>query len=600
MNSAKGRDAAKRIEIQKHLKKELNLFLQQRKSDLDFGSQSLYKKRLDGSEKFFSKTKEKEALREWLLMPVKKIGAFVPNSSLFSGADGLEEGIIQGILYPIQDMDIAKDAAFKDDVEFVSNYGRVYGDICRIAAADVLLDKYLACPKDESEIVLLLNMTAIRAKIEFAKKMKEKYDARMAMISSPYYAIVDRKEISQYLGQDGAAKLRQAKEENKISEDMAKYIELVRKAETARNMEGANAAEEYQSILMEMANLNYKEVLQKAQGDLAYFSDSLQAMRDAVNKPDAANNKTIGVVTLFEEKRKRIKDSFPKDDMEFLSQVESTEDTVGEIQIYALKAKHLKKYDKEFRTIFLENEFRGQQIAEEDQAEVKRLIGEFVKARREMMGFYKPYMMLIRMMAGVGYDMSNPKFQEHQEYKDLSVLVGESFSKEVDVEFLQRKNQFGAAFYNIIKFLIDRGFTVNAERENISKEEQEEFIQRRRDQRRADDKKVKEGEEFPRIEVNGKSYMMYRIPAGTIGKQMKNRSVTRYSIEDKKEAAEVDRILKEIEDAGVKFEIYRERFNKSGRVKFLYDICGKKYIRILESKEKELEKKLAFMKQVQE
>ncbi len=222
--------AKKRIRRQRQLLAEQDRFLEQDELNTRSFKESLTDNRIEWVDKRFASKEEKDAIRFWLMIESEKVvrGKKSVQLDFNSNLSKDDKSFMNNLQKQLKDLEKFRfdELLYEDDLEYVQLNAHSYRKLARMASADIMLQKL----RNEPNYVGL-NYTKLRANIEFAKRLKADYDARARMISSPYYAIVERNDISGYLGDGDIKRLETAKAKGKISEGLYEYIKLVREAE---------------------------------------------------------------------------------------------------------------------------------------------------------------------------------------------------------------------------------------------------------------------------------------------------------------------------------------------------------------------------------
>lgn len=231
--SKRAESAAKKIEIQKALDWELNSFEKQREATQLTLLKHMTQNDVNILDARFRTDAQKEALREWMIVKAgdnhqdyrnwtQKL-----NAGLFSDDNEKYISALKNALYVCENENL-EGLAYTNDEEFIERYAEKYGTICQIASGEVMLQKYIEAKGEGSG----LNLNKILANIERAQNLKAEYENRMQMISSPYYAIVERKDIEEYLDVDGEEKLLVAEHKDTMESGLINYIRTIRKIES--------------------------------------------------------------------------------------------------------------------------------------------------------------------------------------------------------------------------------------------------------------------------------------------------------------------------------------------------------------------------------
>ncbi len=117
-----------------------------------------------------------------------------------------------------------------DDVGFVSDFARKYKVISELASLDKLV-QYYDPSKYSGDPGFLYD--ELKARISLFRQLKEYYDDRIELMTSPYYALFGKDELGEFLGKDGEKKDREIMENA-----VRRFIILYRKVYSSPLMSG--------------------------------------------------------------------------------------------------------------------------------------------------------------------------------------------------------------------------------------------------------------------------------------------------------------------------------------------------------------------------
>ena len=547
LKSKRAKSAKKKIRAQRHLQKELNVLGEQQRINEKWFQSKLISKWAERMNDRFQTPEEKEAMRDWLVSlkasPLSGDNRLEDSPNYDLGSDEINYGaFMEHRVSVVMDKVDLLDYVYRTDDEFANYYAIKYRYICKVASAEVLLNKYL-----QNRNVSKVNLSLWRAKIEFAKQLKEDYDARMEMMNSPYYAIVAKKDIEKYLGADGEARLNSDRKNKKLSDGLYNYVCLFRKAEDLRVFKkDVNPKDMFEKIKEQCYEESYQSSLEGAHFVLSQVEDvDLDEIKNLYEKAENPEDDTIGVRYLLDKKTDEIRDGFPEDDADFMRTVlvnSEDKEYFGANTINGIVADEVAKFDEEILAILEGGTvFRKQQIRPEHLPELRNLIREYVSCRREQFARSEAYFETSMIVCHRDYtiDMSNPKFKQTEEYQKAKLFLPKNgIPMERFTQLSEYKDKFNWALIGIYNYLNRNNYIISARHEKLTKEKEEQLLAQGKDSFLRKNIKLTD---FIKITINGKEFCMYTSLPVALKKDRGDRGVINYKIdkEHEKEAVEL-------------------------------------------------------------
>lgn len=505
-------EAVNKIRLQRRLVREQELLAQKYEYDQKLARTMIRDTKTKRGGKMVKVTKEEQfdnrinrevysseealaALREWLAPGPKSESLLNPQNQLntFDSA----------ILSEMDKLDISQ-FEYKNDEEFLSRFAEKYRILRKGAAAGWFLDKYLEVSKDEA---VGAPITVYRAKVAFFKKMKEDYEDRMKLISSPYYSLLSQKDLSRYLKEDGEAAI-----ESLQKEDLKEFVKLYRKLSTSDYGSGKNNVmrfEETLKILGDQRLEKDKPVLEKVIGNA-----KISGKKDVENFLENS----------FTQKKAELIATYSEDDHEFIQKVKP--DVSGKVEGFDDKA--IMEYEKILLGVFDSAKIEGKTISPEHMEGLKGKLHEYTELRREYFAVQKVCMELSRLQSGGLCDYQNPSLMESGIGKKLNMIMEHGHKKIGQIVKMQNTllTKWRLSLYSCFSYLFKNGYSLSEKYEgrilNAKPEELEKVrmdVQNKRAKTAADKEKGKKsglldekGEyHFVSMQVNGVSFTVYGI-----------------------------------------------------------------------------------------
>ena len=491
------REAARKVNICRHLAAEQKQLAEYRTKKREAAPGYIRNALMPELEKEFATDEEKNSLREWFVKR-NDTGSYETNASLYDPAHK-QGGYTTGVLDRVEKTSVDT-FLYDDDSDFVSSFAEKYDQLCRMASADVILDKAEAFANgNQLSDQTKLTPHELRAKIEFCKQMKEHYEDKMKLMSSPHYILLQSGDI-EFL-----------KKEENISPELSDYLSLYEKVYNSDLSKTKKAKKLYDRIKLKSSETQAaKDVLHTKR-----LLESLNGMKDSSTDEDEdddnlglENKGDIIIYKVFKQQKKVVLDSFPKDDMEFVKKVEPT---AGLNLVEGMDTAELIPLEKIImEDIYQNGTINGQPIEERFLSEMREHIKEFVENRRQYLAELKAAEFASQVSDGGDMDLTNPKFKKTKEYKKLSKYITGKFPEairdKVEGETKARYSQEG--LFKILGMMLNAGYNVFPETEKKVEEKSKGYTERERYADKEERKGKLDNVEFGTFMVNGKERLV--------------------------------------------------------------------------------------------
>ena len=431
-------------------------------------------------DKYGAQTKYKRAIREILLAKDTFDGTTHAIQAIWE-LSTLGHIIRDSVKKPLEALDLNTFIA-ADDAQFVAGFGAKYDLLSKIEAYETFLD---LIDEEQSLSVRGENKTVARAKLETMKSIRQAYEDRMKLISSPYYTALSTEYLESFMGEKGEEKLESARLDASVKD----YIKLYKKVH-ANPLTAAGVENDYNAKL---------EVIRKgiAERDAANISE-----RYLSGVKLSGTNEEV-LTQIYETRKKAEMDAFVKDDLEFLR---TQEIRFAADHIY-IGAAEIKTFHADFADILTKGVCRGTVIDEKVRSKVSGYIHDYVSVMRELEAVHRVQDVISEAtMYSFNADTANPEFAKTDIGKLMLRLknceedetVRENITTEQGANKVKVFGQKGLMLM-IYGTLIDSGVSIG-----------EKYVARAKDPevRQKILNRNKE-EDYPSILVNGREYTTY-------------------------------------------------------------------------------------------
>ena len=257
----RAKESKEKLSLRKHLLKEQQTFLNERNRRKEMANNSIFAKDVERYKGDITREEEKEAFRYWVISDDEKDETQLKSRSSLLGGDH-QRNAITSVLKIVQNADI-NEFLDKNDGEFASNYAKKYEKLCRFASAEFYLKKLEEKDGSNSVSSKDLSVSKIRAKLEFFKEMKSQYEDRMELMSSPYYVLLRKADIKEYMEAGGEEKINAIQDESYRS-----YVRHFIKTQSSPLAMGQTKATKARfDEIVKQTSKEQKEIDEKTAGD---------------------------------------------------------------------------------------------------------------------------------------------------------------------------------------------------------------------------------------------------------------------------------------------------------------------------------------------
>ncbi len=507
-NMQKGKraeSAYRKIERQRNLLNEQKLFIKKRQDDKEFVLSMLTEEREKELSSRIGSEDEMNLLRNWGIMREED-----------DDYDELRLGISVGevhnrnyIYYEIcKEMDSdTTDYSYSSDDEFVSKFAQKYDAIVRYAATRYIINKY----EEDPELSNKLSLSRLQAKVEYFEALKEDYEDRMELLSSPYYTLLSKKDIEN-LPADS-------------DESMREYAALYRKLSENRFGKGRNKQKDLLALYKEkkkaMVKTDKKRFETVTEGMGINWKDkktwSGKPGDDEEKKEQKETKKKDVIIKAFENKKKWIAAKYPNDDTAFLKEVRPD---VGDYLAEGVDNASLLAYESKMLEILDKGTIDGQKLTKSHLTKIKKSVSDYVKARREHLSAMEAGYAVSYFVDGTGFDMLNPEFRKTEEYKNIMSLDGGGVPVSVEKLKSGLYNAYIESMYSVFCDIEKMGYKISQKYSEISSDKEKRILEDEKTNRKSQNMP----EDFPRFTINGKKFISYErsnLSVDLAGKELK-------------------------------------------------------------------------------
>ncbi|MBQ8970211.1 MAG: hypothetical protein IJ073_02710, partial [Lachnospiraceae bacterium] len=422
-------EAQQRLDLSRHLAAEREKLIHRRRSIRNIIEPRISKTRMIGTAEMFRTAEDKEALREWTLREKdgKNKGKYGFNWSLIDYSDNSVWSYSE-ILRTVQEAPI-DEFLDEDDGDFASSFAEKYDRLCKYASADVIL----RITEEKAGNTHISNsqgfsVSEVIAKIKFFKEMREQYEDRLRLLSSPYYITQKAGDMAKYLGEEGE------KEKEKVEDQkLLSYITLYQKvcgSDLALG-KGKETKDHYKALLEESRKEQLKRDEEKVKDAFRRLKEG-KAAEEAYKKEhapqelvlseeDAQLEKSEKQIELFNRQKALYLTGYPEDDVEFVKQIGVE---VGGDLILGMDVNELNSMEKIFiEDILLNGKAGGMDIDHALLDELKGMIHDIIHVRREFIAECYAADFTCNMAEGMGIDLNNPLAEGSETLKSIKDYV---------------------------------------------------------------------------------------------------------------------------------------------------------------------------------
>lgn len=513
-------EAMDKQRLSRHLTEELMLLSNRRSSDrkaIEAITPASIAERSAGE---YKTEEEKEALNLWAFGKDGQPDCF--NIKRFNDGMGGSD-TYSGPLRILRDIKI-DDFIDRNEAVAASGFAARYETVCRMAAGDVILDKYEAYNRKWLEGYIDLPIGEMRGKVVFFKELKTQYENRFKLMTSPWFALCKKEDLKKYLEKGGEKKANDIKDESlrdfvllyirtmtsplAIGKDFRKYYEgKLKDAKTKQaGQDEARSAELYATIqkfdknpvTIDKQSMLFPEIEEKG-------------LEAEVSEPESEKE----LRQIYLAKKADIKweiNRFPGNSG-FIDKYPS----LGDIRIMGLKRDE--QYELErfmVRRIFIEKEINGKEVAPDHIKVIGDAVDKCMRVRREFYAISESVGFINLLCNGAGCDMNNDQFTKTAAGKRLKKCYMEyGLPDKYRTMEMQIRQEYIKSFTEVFALIHDLGYTFSEKYEKRIQTDGDKAIEAER--KKYEDginTDRKEGEEvkswdYPSVTVNGRQFKLY-------------------------------------------------------------------------------------------
>ena len=512
MQKGKRADSAyKKLERQKNLMNEQKIFLERRKSDREFTEELMDEKAEKKMSDGLYEEEAKEMFRYWGLSHDEDMEQDELNSALYD-SDKRSLNYNYNKMFLEMDKDTT-DFSYSSDKQFVSQFAKKYDAISRYASLRYALRKF----EEEPDMAEDVSLSRMQAKVEYFEALKEDYEDRMKLISSPYYTLLSKSDIKKGVPEDSD------------DDALKEYISLYQKLSQNRFGKGKNKITDFMKLYKEKA-------IAMAETDKERLNKDIDGLGIPFDKMDEKSEGFSDVQkevlsNAYTTKKQQILNSYSKNDEKFLGE---TEPVIGKSLQEGLDKKSLIGYEQKMLEILQKGTICGKKIADKHMSDIMTYLQEYVKQRRQHISANTASKQISYLSQGKGFDVDNPYFKKTKEFKKLKKLMFDDYLNAMQDDVSKISGEYLNSMYNFFIKLSDLGYPISDKYGMPSKEKEEEVLKHIKTSRVNQHKDP----DFSVITINGKQFTSYERSA--LSDSLKGKTFT---VEGKKG----EQLLKDME-----------------------------------------------------
>lgn len=595
-------EAMDKQRLSRHLTEELMLLSNRRSSDrkaIEAITPASIAERSAGE---YKTEEEKEALNLWAFGKDGQPDYF--NIKRFNDGMGGAD-TYSGPLRTLRDIKI-EDFIDRNEADAASGFAARYETVCRMAAGDVILDKYEAYNRQWLEGYIDLPIGEMRGKVAFFKELKAQYENRFKLMTSPWFALCKKEDLKKYLEKGGEKKANDIKDESlrdfvllyirtmtsplAIGKDFRKYYEgKLKDAKTKQaGQDEARSAELYATIQkfdknpvsIDKQSMLFPEIEEKG---LEAEANELEAEKE--------------LRQMYLAKKADIKHElgrFPGNSG-FIDKYSS----FGDIRIMGLSRDE--QYELErfmVSRLYIEGQINGKAVAPEHLKVIGDAVDKCMKVRREFLAISESVSFINFLCNGAGCDMNSDQFTKTAAGKRLKKCYLEyGLPDKYKTMEMEISREYIKSFTEVFALIHDLGYTFSEKYEKRIRTDGDKVIEAER--KKYEDRLNtgrKEGEEvkswdYPSVTVNGRQFKLYIYDADD-GTPLKKLMDGNFNVdEDKKDQLfeQLDELSETLKTRRVAENLYAGEVGMKALVFSAYSTsCDRKCLGLLENIRKTL------------
>lgn len=522
----RAKESKEKLSLRKHLMNEQQTLVDERKRRRGYIDTFITNDYFEVYDSVWTTDREKDALREWLVQEGTTTfdkDRLVSQNALLKKDEANRYGEIDRILTTVATADI-DEFLDEDDGAFASNYAQKYEKLCRYASADVFLEKYEAYQNTKLLSNRKRSATALRTKIEFFKEMKEQYEDRIKMMSSPYYVLLRKADMKDYMEKGGEEKINAIQDEG-----FKNYVRQFVKTQSSPLAMGKKSKQEdyfyklyekwekYQAPFEKEAAQKGLDILEKGKAERTRLGLKTEFVENDFHERMSANELSKSnqkVLDHFDDVRAYYLSSYPQNDMDFLQNVAFD---VGANLINGFKSTELWDLEKNvIAKIYQEGVLRGQAIPEDVLNEIKPMIDELIGIRRTYLSKTQAADFTKNLVEeSLQCDVKDNRiFAKSDVGKKLLKYETDEAAVFLDMIAAQEKGSYYLKLSEISVKLTEHGFSFSEDFDQKADQKADELIEQERlkkEEQANEGKEQHERWDYPAVTINGKSYRLFQF-----------------------------------------------------------------------------------------
>ncbi len=416
----------------------------------------------------------------------------------------------------------------KNEADAASGFAAKYEKICKMAAGDVIIDKYEEYARTRADGFIDLPVGMMRGKVAFFKELKIQYENRFKLMTSPCYALLKKDDIKKYLEKDGVKKANAIKDEVlrdfvllyirtmtsplAIGKDLRKVYEA--KINDAKTRQAGLDEGRSANLYTQLCEFNKHPV--KTDDIPKLFTKVENTYLQAVASDQDVDRH---LRSLYLAKKADVSDKLKKilGNPGFVDNYPPSYDT----RVFGMELDEQHKLEKFLVwDIFAEGKINGKEVSKEQQDRIGKAVDECMSVRREFIAVSETVKYIEFLCNGAGCDLKNESFTGKNTGKMLLKYYSEDGIPDgyATVKLI-KSQEYATALNNVLMLIHDMGFTLSEKYEERILTDGDKALEaeRKKYEDRLNEER-KEGEEeknwdYPGVTVNGRQFRLYFLEA---------------------------------------------------------------------------------------
>ena len=506
---------ADKLKLLERMADEMSTLAERRRDDLELVADYTGKKEVNDLIKLFKTKEEKEVLRLWSFTQNEKgANSYISNVNGYVGEHSTAKfGTVLSSMMKVS----VDDFIDTDESKFISGFAKKYEIICQMAAGEFILRKY---EEGEGDSGFNHPIAELQGKIAFFRELKEQYEDRIRVLSSPYYLILKEADKKAYLGKGAESKIEKIKDAKQ-----KEFARLYRKTMTSPLAMGKDIRSRYNVVIKENKKLRSLKDVEKAgniKKEISELSKRIknpQMMFPELETPiyEKQEDEAEGMSKLrdiYRGKKQNALKGYPKKDEDFVKVCPAH--TRG-VLINDQDKKDIARIESIFLdSIVRDGQIEGKPIAKEHLSEIREAVSRYFQLRREFSAVTEAEDLASKLAVGMGCDMKNEVFTKTDVGKKMLQFRSEDGIPNELTEFGQQiELEYSRAMIGVFELLHSYGYMFSSKYEKrITSKEAEALEHNRKVKEKDINIKLAPGAEptpwnYPSVTVNGQKFTLY-------------------------------------------------------------------------------------------